>query len=207
MPGVGENLQDHLYVHHTYRATADSSINAELRGLRKYLRGAQYVMTKRGLLSLGASQAVAFVRAVPGSERPDLQLMFRPVSWDFSSKGTLVIGDTPAVGGSICVLRPHARGRVSLHGPSAEQPPALTSNYLGAASRPGCDHRRRSLVAAAVRNGAATRADRGRSRAGICGRDGRRHYRLCTQDLAVDAPLGRHLQDGRHTQRSTGRGG
>jgi choline dehydrogenase len=134
LAGVGQNLQDHLYVHHTYRATADSSINADLRGLRKYIHGAKYVLSRRGLLSLGASQAAAFVRAFPGSERPDLQLMFRPVSWEFSAKGTLVIGDSPAVGGSICVLRPHARGKVSLHGPSADQPPAIFANYLGAAA-------------------------------------------------------------------------
>jgi choline dehydrogenase len=130
LPGVGANLQDHLYIHHTYHSTPESSINAELRGLRKYLHGAQYVMTRRGLLSLGASQAAAFVRALPGSERPDLQLMFRPVSWDFSPKGTLVIGETPAVGASVCVLRPHSRGRVSLRGPSADQPPAILANYL-----------------------------------------------------------------------------
>ncbi len=130
VPGVGANLQDHLYIHHTYRSTPDSSINADLRGLRKYLHGAHYMMTRRGLLSLGASQAAAFVRALPGSERPDLQLMFRPVSWDFSPKGTLVIGDTPAVGASVCVLRPHSRGRVSLRGPSADQPPAILANYL-----------------------------------------------------------------------------
>jgi choline dehydrogenase len=132
LPGVGANLQDHLYIHHTYRATPESSINADLRGLRKYLHGAHYVMTRRGLLSLGASQAAAFVRALPGSERPDLQLMFRPVSWDFTPKGTLVIGDTPAVGASVCVLRPHSRGRVSLRGPSADQPPSILANYLEA---------------------------------------------------------------------------
>jgi choline dehydrogenase len=130
LPGVGANLQDHLYIHHTYRSTPESSINADLRGLRKYLHGAHYVMTRRGLLSLGASQAAAFVRALPGADRPDLQLMFRPVSWEFSPKGTLVIGDTPSVGASVCVLRPHSRGRVGLRGPSADQPPAILANYL-----------------------------------------------------------------------------
>lgn len=130
LPGVGENLHDHLYVHSTYRTTPDSSINSELRGLRKYLHGAFYLATRRGLLAIGASQACAFIRALPGVSRPDLQVMFRPVSWDFSAKGTLEIGNFPAVGLSACQLQPQSRGSVTLRSANAEDKPKILANYM-----------------------------------------------------------------------------
>lgn len=130
LPGVGKNLQDHLYIHSTYRVTPDSSINADLRGLKKYLHGAYYLMTRKGLLTFGSSQACAFVRAMPGAARPDLQVMFRPVSWDFSSKGTLEIGRDPAFGMSACQLQPHSRGRIELRSSHAEGRAKIFANYL-----------------------------------------------------------------------------
>jgi choline dehydrogenase len=132
LPGVGENLQDHVYIHHTCDSTADSSINKELRGLRVYLHGIYYMLTHRGLLTTGASQACAWVRSMPGSERPDTQIFFRPVSWEFSKAGTLVIGSTPAIGSSCSPLRPHSRGRVTLRSADPSDRPIIFANYLDA---------------------------------------------------------------------------
>jgi choline dehydrogenase len=132
LPVVGENLQDHVYVHHTCDSTADSSINKELRGLRVYLHGIYYLLTHRGLLTTGSSQACAWVRLMPGSERPDTQIFFRPVSWEFSKAGTLVIGATPAVGSSCSPLRPHSRGRVTLRSADPNDKPIIVANYLDA---------------------------------------------------------------------------
>jgi choline dehydrogenase len=97
LPGVGQNLQDHLYVHYTADSTPDSSLNRQLRGVRAYLHGAYYLLTRRGLLTGGSSQACAWVRTMPGVDRPDTQIFFRPVSWEFSPSGTLEIGATPSV--------------------------------------------------------------------------------------------------------------
>lgn len=130
LPGVGRNLQDHLYVHSTFRTTAESSLNGELRGWKKYLHGAIYMLTRKGLLTMGASQACAFVRGLPGASRPDLQIMFRPVSWEFSGFGTLEIGSFPAVGMSMCQLRPQSRGRVELRSAQAEDSARIYANYL-----------------------------------------------------------------------------
>jgi len=130
LPGVGANLQDHLYAHATFEVTPESSANAQLRGWRKYLHGAQYVLTRRGLLTMGASQACAFVPVLPGATRPDVQIVFRPVSWNFSAQGTLVIGARPEIGMSACHLRPHSRGTVMLKSPDPLAPPSIRANYL-----------------------------------------------------------------------------
>ena len=133
LPGVGENLQDHVYIHHTCDSSPDSSINQELHGLRVYLHGLYYLLTHRGLLTTGASQACAWVRLMPGSDRPDTQIFFRPMSWEFSKAGTLVIGSTPAVGSSCSPLRPQSRGRVTLRSADPNDTPMIFANYLDAA--------------------------------------------------------------------------
>ncbi|WP_052402560.1 GMC family oxidoreductase [Muricoccus aerilatus] len=129
-PGVGENLQDHLYLHHTCEVTEESSINRQLRGARAYGHGAYYLATQRGLLSMGSSQAVAFLRAGPGVDRPDLQIMFRPLSWQFTPDDRLEIGRRPAVTASCCQLRPLSRGRVALRSPDPGNAPRIHANYL-----------------------------------------------------------------------------
>jgi choline dehydrogenase len=132
VPGVGGNLQDHLYIHHTCDSTPDSSINRQLRGWRVMLHGAYYLLTHRGLLTTGASQACAWVRVMPGSNRPDTQIFFRPVSWEFSKSGTLEIGDTPRVGSSCAPLQPQSRGRVELRSGDPRDTPKIHANYLDA---------------------------------------------------------------------------
>ncbi len=132
LPGVGANLQDHAYVHYNCQSTADASVNRQLRGWRPYLHGAYYVMTRRGLLSMGSSQAVAFARTLPGATRPDIQMMFRPMSWEFSPDGTLEIGRDPALTASTCFLRPHSRGHIELRSADAGDRPKIFTNYLEA---------------------------------------------------------------------------
>lgn len=130
VPGVGQNLHDHLYVHHTLRVTPESSVNRELRGLRKYAHGAYYLLTRRGLLTMGASQACAFVSALPGSSTPDMQIMFRPMSWQFNPEGTLEIGSEPEFGISCCQLRPQSRGSIDLRSADPLDKPVIRANYL-----------------------------------------------------------------------------
>jgi choline dehydrogenase len=132
LPGVGRNLQDHLYIHYTADSTPDSSINAQLHGLRVLYHGAYYLLTRRGVLTLGSSQACAWVRIMPGSNRPDMQIFFRPVSWEFSPSGTLEIGRTPSVSGSCSPIRPHSRGWIGLRSPDPNAPAKIVPNYLEA---------------------------------------------------------------------------
>ncbi len=91
-----------------------------------------YMLTHRGLLTTGASQACAWVRLMPGSDRPDTQIFFRPISWEFSKAGTLVIGSTPAVGSSCSPLQPRSRGRVTLRSSDPNDTPIIVANYLDA---------------------------------------------------------------------------
>jgi len=132
LAGVGRNLQDHLYIHYTADSTADSSINRELHGLRVLFHGAYYMLTRRGVLTLGSSQACAWVRIMPGADRPDMQIFFRPVSWEFSPSGTLEIGRTPSVSASCSPIRPHSRGWIGLWSPDPKAQAKIVPNYFEA---------------------------------------------------------------------------
>jgi choline dehydrogenase len=132
LPGVGENLHDHIYLNYTCRATPESSVNSELRGIKKYRHGIQYVLTKRGLLTLSVSQAAAFVRGLPGATRPDLQIDFRPASWEFAPDGSLALGREPAVSSSFSLLRPQSRGRIGLRSADPSAAPVFHANFLEA---------------------------------------------------------------------------
>lgn len=130
LPGVGRNLQDHMYIHHTFACTPQSSMNADLRGLKALWLGARYLLTRSGPLTMGASQACAFVKSSDQIDRPDLQICFRPVSWVFDAKGTMEIGRNPELTVSVCNLRPTSRGRIRLAGKDPLAAPRIFANYL-----------------------------------------------------------------------------
>lgn len=130
VPGVGENLVDHPYVHMTFGVRPGASLNHLLRGWKVYGQGALWALSRRGPLTIGASQAVAFVRSRSDVPRPDLQINFRPISHSFDAAGRLAPDPSPRVTAAICALRPNSRGRVWLTSPDPEAPPAMIGNYL-----------------------------------------------------------------------------
>jgi choline dehydrogenase len=138
-PGVGQNLQDHLYTNLVYQVEPRLSINHRLRGVRAYLEGALYVALGRGNLTNGTSQTTMFARVMPGIDRPDVQINTRPMSFEFS-KGKVEVGSKPAVTVSVCQLRPRSRGRVLLSSPLPDAPPKILAAYLSD------DHDRQTML-------------------------------------------------------------
>ena len=130
LPGVGRNLQDHFYVHTGFRATAGSSYNANLAGIRKYWEGLRYLMTHKGYLALGSSQVAAFVKGKPEEEYADLQISFRPMTFSYFPNGTVEVEKSPGMGVSVYQLRPTATGTVTLSSPDPADDPVMTPNFL-----------------------------------------------------------------------------
>lgn len=128
LPDVGRHLVDHPYVHMTFGVGNGASLNAMLRGWRVYLQGARWLFNRRGPLTIGASQAAAFIRSTPQVERPDIQLNFRPISHAFDRAGRLTADAVPRITAAICALRPQSRGRVWLK--DAAGAVAMTGGYV-----------------------------------------------------------------------------
>jgi choline dehydrogenase len=129
-PGVGRNLQDHFYVHTAYRSTADSSYNQAITGLRKYLEGARYLLTRSGYLALGSSQVAAFIKSRPEEDYADLQISFRPMSFTYHGNGVVEVDRHPSIAASVFTLRPSSTGTVTLRSLNPLDPPLIQPNFL-----------------------------------------------------------------------------
>jgi choline dehydrogenase len=123
LPGVGQNLQDHLFVSVAYECTQPITLaKAERIGpLVKYL------LFKRGLLTSNIAEAGGFVKTRPDRLTPDLQFHFGPVY--FLNHGfTKPEGHGFTIGPTL--IRPHSRGSISLRSNDPFEPPVIQPNYL-----------------------------------------------------------------------------
>jgi choline dehydrogenase len=129
-PGVGKNLQDHLYIHYLAETTRPYSLNHKIRGLGVIPHAIQYFLTHTGILTMAASQACAFVKGLPGATRPDLQINFRPVSTIINPGGPIVADRKPGLTASVCHLQPRSRGEIKLSSTDPLARPAIHANYF-----------------------------------------------------------------------------
>jgi choline dehydrogenase len=132
LPGVGQNLQDHVYIHSTFSTTGEGSINKRLTGLSVLWEGIKYLTLRKGFPTMGASQAVALTRVLPESSRPDAQINYRPMSWGLNADGAVEIGKDDAITISGCHLTPQSRGYVMLSSSDTRAAPKIYANYLDA---------------------------------------------------------------------------
>jgi len=129
LKGVGANLQDHLQIRSVYEVNVPT-LNEEINSFaRRMMIGAQYVLTRTGPMSMGASQVCIFARSRDGLETPDIQYHFQPLSAD---KPGIEMHPFPGVTLSVCQLRPESRGRIEIKSPDPTAYPAIHPNYLSA---------------------------------------------------------------------------
>ena len=128
LPGVGQNLQDHLQFRLMYRVAKPITTNDDLRTLAGQARiGLKWLMTGRGPLGIGINQGGLFTRILPGSQTPDIQFHFATLSAELAgAKPHPWSGCTF----SVCQLRPESRGSVEIRSADPMQPPSMRPNYL-----------------------------------------------------------------------------
>jgi choline dehydrogenase len=134
LPGVGENLHDHPSATCTFRTRPEDSLNRQVSGLRVVGHAISYYLAKRGPLTNGASQATALARGLAGSPCPDLQIVFRAMSYVYDKTGRIAPDPIPRVTGGVAFVRPKSRGRLFLKSADPRQAPGMYANYLAEAS-------------------------------------------------------------------------
>jgi choline dehydrogenase len=128
LPGVGENLQDHLNSRVVYRARRANTLNEVSRSwLRQTHAGFSYALARRGALMMGAAPIGLFVRTRPGLESPDVQYQF--LAGSFVKPGE-AMHDFPACQATCIPCRPESRGWLRIRSPDPADPPAIQPNYL-----------------------------------------------------------------------------
>jgi choline dehydrogenase len=128
MPGVGENLQDHLQVRAVYQVKGTHTLNTRANSLwGKAMIAAEYALNRSGPMSMAPSQLGAFVRSSPEREWPNLEYHVQPLSLDAFGEP---LHRFDAITTSVCNLNPTSRGHVRITSPNAEAAPAIAPNYL-----------------------------------------------------------------------------
>ena len=130
---VGAHLQDHLGSDVVFKATIPT-LNDELRSWPARGKAAlQYVLTRKGPLSLSGNHAGGFVRSAPQEMRPDLQLYFCPMSYSRAPSNTRPMVTPDSYPGFLLGFnpcRPTSRGSVRMASAVPGDPPVIEANYL-----------------------------------------------------------------------------
>ncbi|MBS0476848.1 MAG: GMC family oxidoreductase N-terminal domain-containing protein, partial [Proteobacteria bacterium] len=128
LPGVGENLQDHLQVRLMYEVSKPITTNDALRSITGQVgMGLRWILKRSGPLAVGINMAGMFCRVLPESETPDVQFHFGTLSADHAAGKP---HDFPGCTYSVCQLRPESRGHVRINSRDTRDAPSILFNYL-----------------------------------------------------------------------------
>ena len=127
LPGVGQNLQDHLEFYFQYKCKQPITLNGKLGIVSKGLIGARWLLTRSGLGATNHFESCAFIRSKPGVEWPDIQYHFLPAAMRYDGRSAFAgHGFQVHVGHN----KPKSRGSVTIASANPEQPPTILFNYL-----------------------------------------------------------------------------
>ncbi|MFS8973092.1 GMC family oxidoreductase N-terminal domain-containing protein [Cupriavidus necator] len=128
LPGVGENLQDHLQLRTVVKVNGVRTLNTRAASLwGKFCIGVEYAFNQSGPMSMAPSQLGAFARSDPSQARPNLEYHVQPLSLDKFGDPLHAFNAFTA---SACNLRPTSRGSVHIGSADFRQAPVIAPNYL-----------------------------------------------------------------------------
>ncbi len=128
LPGVGENLQDHLQIRSVYRVQKARTVNTLYRNwITRAGMGIQYLLFRSGPLTMPPSTLGAFAKSDPELASPDLEWHVQPLSLPKFGEPLHPYG---AITPSVCNLRPTSRGHVRLADADPLIHPTISCNYL-----------------------------------------------------------------------------
>jgi choline dehydrogenase len=131
LPGVGDNLQDHLQIRTVFKVSGAKTLNTLASSLwGKALIGLEYAFSRSGPMSMSPSQLGAFTRSDPAQPWPNIEYHVQPLSLDAFGEP---LHDFPAFTASVCNLNPSSRGHVRIQSARAEDAPAISPCYLSTA--------------------------------------------------------------------------
>ena len=127
LPGVGENLQDHLEVYFQFRCRQPITLNAKLGPLAKLAIGTRWILFKDGLGATNHFESCAFIRSRAGIEWPDIQYHFLPAAMRYDGKAAF---DGHGFQVHVGPNKPKSRGHLRIASPDPRAKPKVLFNYL-----------------------------------------------------------------------------
>jgi len=128
LPGVGENLQDHLQIRAVFKVKNTVTLNTRANSLwGKAMIGLEYALKRSGPMSMAPSQLGAFTKSDASQPHANLEYHVQPLSLEAFGQP---LHSFNAFTASVCNLNPSSRGHVRISSPDFRQAPAIAPNYL-----------------------------------------------------------------------------
>ncbi len=126
LPGVGENLQDHLDIALQYECKQPISLYKSAQPLGRLMVGLRWMLFRSGVGASNAFESGGFIRSRAGVEYPNLQYHFMPIAMKYD--GTQPI-DAHAFQVHLSQMRPSSRGHIKLRSADPREHPKILFNY------------------------------------------------------------------------------
>ncbi len=127
LPGVGQNLQDHLELYIQHECTQPITLYSSMALHNKAMIGLEWLMFKTGLGATNHFETGGFIRSRPGVPYPDLQYHFLPMAMSYDGSNLATGHGFQAHVGP---MRSKSRGSVWLKTPSPKDHPGILFNYM-----------------------------------------------------------------------------
>lgn len=127
LPGVGENLQDHLETYVQYASTKPITLYKEMKCYRQLKIGFDWLFLRRGIGASNQFEAGAFISSQSRFDHPNLQYHFMPIAMHYD--GSEMQGQH-GFQAHVGPMRPESRGYVKLASSDPNAPPRILFNYM-----------------------------------------------------------------------------
>ncbi len=127
LPGVGENLQDHLEVYFQYHCKKPITLNSKLNLFSKGLIGVRWILSKTGLGATNHFESCGFIRSRAGLEWPNIQYHFLPAAMRYDGNAAMKGHGYQVHAG---VNKVSSRGSIKINSSDPQAKPKILFNYL-----------------------------------------------------------------------------
>ena len=127
LPGVGQNLQDHIEVYVQVECTEPITLYSAMNPLVKARIGAEWMLFQTGLGATNHFETGGFIRSEAGVKHPDLQYHFLPMAVSYDGKEQATCHGYQA---HIGPMRPTSRGHIELASADPLKSPRILFNYM-----------------------------------------------------------------------------
>ncbi|TLY65693.1 MAG: choline dehydrogenase, partial [Gammaproteobacteria bacterium] len=130
LPGVGENLQDHLEFYFQVACREPITLYSQVSLVRRALIGARWLLTRDGLGASNHFESGGFIRSRAGVRYPDIQFHFLPLAVNYDGSA---LAREHGFQAHVGPMRSQSQGWVRLRSAVALDKPRICFNYMSRA--------------------------------------------------------------------------
>ena len=130
LPGVGQNLQDHLAVTYQFACPKPITMHKSVGAIPQALAGIKYLIAGKGDAAHPPCAAGAFIKSAPEKDIPDIQIHYVSLGLEDSHARGDRTSTQHAFSGLVYLCRPESRGSIGLKDTDLQSPPAIRPNYF-----------------------------------------------------------------------------